>query len=53
MVNKRLTEALKWCKENHIKETKQLSLFAKLHKREEKLNKKLNKKGSKNGDFQD
>lgn len=40
MNNKRIEKALKWCEENHIRKTEQLSLFAKLVKRKKKLDKK-------------
>lgn len=47
MDNERLESALDWCKKNKIKNTKQLSLFAKLKKRKKK------KKGIDNVDNKD
>lgn len=40
MINERLESALAWCKKNNIKQTEQLSLFAKLKKKKKKLDKK-------------
>jgi len=54
MVNERLESALAWCKKNRVKQTEQLSLFAKLKKRKKKLDKKSSKKAreeSKNGNI--
>lgn len=50
--NERLESALSWCKKNKIKQTEQLSLFAKLKKRKKKLNKKEEQLNQlKKGDF--